>query len=120
MGRRDDEQRARRAALKGQSSWRAERAAKDARCSRLGVEVAVALRERDAAVATAEARAAVALAGLTEAEGLSLTEALRWCGGLLSGAEAARLRRAARRTAGLESDGDDTTSANAPAPSAQD
>ncbi|GIL37572.1 hypothetical protein PDTK01_36470 [Phycicoccus sp. DTK01] len=119
MGRRDDEQRARRAALEGQSSWRAERAAKDARCSRLGVEVAVALRERDVAVAAAEARAAAALAGLTESEGLSLTEALRWCGGLLGGAEAVRLRRAARLALVVEVDGD-PTSAETPAPSAQD
>lgn len=96
MGRRDDEQRARRAVLEGQSAWRAERAAKDARCSRLGVEVAIALRERDAWVAQCERRAAAALVGLTDGEGLSVAEALRWCGGLLRGPEAARLRRLAR------------------------
>ncbi|QKE85107.1 hypothetical protein [Arthrobacter sp. NEB 688] len=85
--------------LEGQSAWRAERAAKDARCSRLGVEVAVALRERDTWVAQCEQRAAAALAALTDGEGLSVAEALRWCGGLLSGPEVARLRRLSRLAA---------------------
>lgn len=93
MSRRDDWQRARRAALDGQSSWRAERAAKDERCSRLGVEVAMALRERDAWVAECEQRAGRALVALTGEEGLSSAEALRWCAGSVTGPEAARLRR---------------------------
>ncbi|MGG5258678.1 hypothetical protein [Phycicoccus avicenniae] len=60
------------------------------------MEVAVALRERDGWVAACEERAAVAFSALTDGEGLSVAEALRWCGGLLSGQEAARLRRLMR------------------------
>ncbi|NHA68762.1 hypothetical protein [Phycicoccus flavus] len=98
MSRRDDWQRARRAALDGQSTWRAERAAKDERCSRLGVEVAMALRERDAWVAECEQRAGRALVALTGEEGLSSAETLRWCAGSVTGPEAARLRRLAQAT----------------------
>ena len=95
MGRRQDWQRARREALDGQSRWRAERAAKDDRCADLGVAVVVALRKRDQAVTECEARAGEALRALVEDEGLSAGEAVRWCAGAVTVAEAGRLRRLA-------------------------
>ena len=78
MSRRQDWNRARRTALDGQSTWRAERKAKDDRCSALGVQVALALQERAAWVAQCEQRAGQALTELVEAEGLSVGEAVRW------------------------------------------
>ena len=96
VSRRQDWNRARRTALDGQSTWRAERKAKDDRCSALGVQVALALRERDAWVAQCEHRAGQALAELVEIEGLTAGEAVRWCAGMVTVAEAARLRRLAR------------------------
>ena len=101
MSRREDWSRARRTTLDGQSPWRAERKEKDDRCSALGVEVAVALRERDAWVAECEQRAGQALVKLVDAEGLTTTEAVRWCGGQVSVPEAARLRRLVR-SAGVD------------------
>jgi hypothetical protein len=94
MSRREDWSRARRTTLEGQSQWRAERKAKDDRCSALGVQVVMALRERDAWVHECEQRAGEALAQLIEVEGLSAGDAARWCAGEVSVAEAARLRRA--------------------------
>lgn len=96
MSRREDWSRARRTTLEGQSQLRAERKAKDDRCSALGVDVVVALRERDAWVAECEQRAGEALVKLVDSEGLTTTEAVRWCGGQVSLPEAARLRRLVR------------------------
>lgn len=45
VSRRHDWNRARRTALHGQSTWRAERKAKDDRCSASGLHVALALRD---------------------------------------------------------------------------
>ncbi len=101
MSRREDWSRARRTTLAGQSQWRAERKAKDDRCSALGVEVVVALQERDAWVAECEQRAGEALVKLVDSEGLTTTEAVRWCGGQVSLPEAARLRRLVR-SAGVD------------------
>lgn len=101
MSRREDWSRARRTTLAGQSQWRAERKAKDDRCSALGVEIVVALRERDAWVAECEQRAGEALRKLVDSEGLTTTEAVRWCGGQVSLPEAARLRRLVR-SAGVD------------------
>ena len=55
----------------------------------------VAIGERDAAVAETEKRAGEALRELTEREGLSLSEAVEWCGDTVSVREATRLRRLA-------------------------
>ena len=93
MSRREDWSRARRTTLEGQSKWRAERRAKDDRCSALGVQVVMALQERDAWVAECEQRAGEALAQLVDGEGLTTTEAVRWCAGQVSVPESARLRR---------------------------
>jgi hypothetical protein len=51
------------------------------------------VRERDAAVTAAERRAGHALREMTDQEGLTLREAVAWCGGELTPREAARLRR---------------------------
>ena len=93
MSRREDWSRARRTTLERQSTWRAERKAKDDRCSALGVQVVMALQERDAWVAECEQRAGQALVQLVVGEGLTTTEAVRWCAGEVSVPEAARLRR---------------------------
>jgi hypothetical protein len=101
MSRREDWSRARRTTLQGQSKWRAERKAKDDRCSALGVQVVMALRERDAWVAECEQRAGEALVQLVDGEGLTTGEAVRWCAAEVSVPEAARLRRLVR-SAGAE------------------
>ena len=69
MSRREDWSRARRTTLAGQSQWRAERKAKDDRCSALGVDVVLALRERDGWVAECEQRAGEALVKSSTARG---------------------------------------------------
>jgi hypothetical protein len=88
-------QQARRAALDVQSRMRQQRAEQERRRGGLAVTVVTALAERDALVLVCEARAATALRSLTENEGLSLREAVQWCGGVeqLTVREAARLRK---------------------------
>ena len=88
-------QQARRAALDVQSRMRQQRAEQERRRGGLAVTVETALAERDALVLACEVRAATALRSLTEDEGLSLREAVQWCGGVeqLTVREAARLRR---------------------------
>ena len=88
-------QQARRAALDVQSRMRQRRVEQERRRSALAVAVLTALAERDALVRSCEARAGEALRALTGAEGLSLREAVEWCGGdeQLSAREATRLRQ---------------------------
>ena len=86
-------QEARRAALDAQSKWRRERAEREKRLEDLAVRVLVAVRERDAAVADADRRAGHALQAMTEDEGLSVREAVEWCGDEITTREATRLRR---------------------------
>ena len=88
-------QQARRAALDAQSRMRKARAEQERRRSGLAVAVVTALAERDALGAVYEARAGEALVALTDDEGLSLPEAVEWCGGQLSLREATRLRKVA-------------------------
>jgi len=71
------------------------RADQERRRSGLAVAVVTALAERDALKAVYEARAGEALVALTHDEGLSLPEAVEWCGGQLSIREATRLRKVA-------------------------
>ncbi|WP_315094074.1 hypothetical protein [uncultured Cellulomonas sp.] len=94
-------QMARRAALDAQARMRARRLEQERRRDALGVVVVSALAERDAVVAACEARAGAALGKLTGEEGLSLAQAVQWCGGtdLLTAREAARLRQASRPAA---------------------
>ena len=74
-------QQARRAALDAQTRMRQARAEQERRRSALAVTVVTALAERDALVTACEARAGEALRTLTGAEGLTLREAVQWCGG---------------------------------------
>ena len=85
---------ARRQALEAQSKRRRERDEAERRMSALGVDVVVALTERDAAVARLERVAGEALGKLTHDEQLTINEACEWAGEL-SVAEAKRLRRLA-------------------------
>ena len=91
-------QRARRAALDAQARMRARRVEQERRRDSLGVAIVSALAERDAVVLACEARAGAALVTLTDEEGLSLAQAVEWCGGadLLTVREAARLRHGAQ------------------------
>ena len=88
-------QQARRAALDAQTRMRQARAEQERRRSALAVTVVTALAERDALVQACEARAGEALRTLTGKEGLSLRDAVAWCGGdeQLTVREATRLRR---------------------------
>ena len=54
-----------------------------------------AVGERDAAVAEAEQRAGNALREMTTVEGVTLREAVEWCGDQIGVREATRLRRLA-------------------------
>ena len=64
--------------------------------SRVAVTVLTALGERDGAVRDAERRAGQALQTMTEDEGLSVREAVEWCGsGCLTVREVSRLRQLA-------------------------
>ncbi len=93
MGQQSIRQEARRAALDVQSKRRRERAEREKRLEALAVRVLVAVRERDASVADAERRAGQALREMTEDEGLSVREAVEWCGDEITTREATRLRR---------------------------
>ena len=93
MGQQSIRQQARRATLDAQSKRRRERAVREKRLEGLAVRVLVAVRARDAAVADAERLAGQALREMTEAEGLSVREAVQWCGDEISTRDATRLRR---------------------------
>ena len=74
--------------------WR-ERAERERTVIDPAEQVMVAIGERDAAVAETEKRAGPELRELTEVEGLSLSEAVEWCGETVTAREATRLRRLA-------------------------
>ena len=93
MGHQSIRQEARRAALDAQSKRRRERAEREKRLEYLAVRVLVAIRERDVAVVEADRRAGKALREMTEDEGLSVREAVQWCGDEITTREATRLRR---------------------------
>src|ERR1035438_2569541 len=95
MGQQSIRQEARRAALDVQSKWRRERADREKRLEALAVRVLIAVRERQAAMADADRRAGKALRDMTEGEGLSVREAVKWCGDEITTREATRLRRLA-------------------------
>ncbi len=92
-------QSARRVALDAQDKVKKRRLERDKRLSALGIEVAVALGERDAAVARCERRAGAALRAMTDDEGLELAHAILWCGEGLTRRDASRLRAAHADTA---------------------
>ena len=95
MSQQTIKQRARRKAHDAVARQRKERAERERRLEDLAVQVLTAVEERDAAVADTEKRAGAALRQMTEAEGLTLSEAVEWCGEEISVREATRLRRLA-------------------------
>ena len=97
-GNRSVRQSARQAAYQAQARLREERWEREKRLSALGVEVMVALRERDAA----EQKAGKALQRMVDQEGLLLRETAAWCGEELSQAEARRLMRSGATTQTVE------------------
>jgi hypothetical protein len=96
MSQQSMRQAARRSALDAQAALRKERVDRERRREALAVAMLTALGERDALVRDAEQRAAQALRTMTEDEGLSLREAVEWCGsGALTVREVTRLRQLA-------------------------
>jgi hypothetical protein len=95
MGQQSIRQEARRAAVDAQSKRRRERAVREKRLEGLAVRVLVAVRERDAAVARADRLAGQSLREMIEDEGLSVHEAVEWCGDEITTREATRLRHLA-------------------------
>lgn len=87
-------QTARKSALASQAKRRRERAEAERRLSALGVDVVVALDERDAAIERLERTAGAAMVKLTRDEGLTLPEACEWANNLPT-TEAKRLLRLA-------------------------
>jgi hypothetical protein len=96
MSQQSARQAARRSALDAQATRRKERADRERRLEGLAVAVLTALGERDGAVKDAERRAGEALRAMSEDEGLSVREAVDWCGTGITVREVTRLRRLAR------------------------
>jgi hypothetical protein len=92
MSQQTIKQRARRQALEVAARRRRERAEREKRLRDLVVQVLTAVGERDVAVAATEKRAGAALRQMTQVEGLTLREAVQWCGEEISVREATRLR----------------------------
>ena len=95
MSQQSVRQAARRSALSVQAARRKERGDRDRRLEALAVAVLTALGERDGAVKDAERRAGEALRSMSEDEGLSVREAVEWCGTGITVREVTRLRRLA-------------------------
>jgi hypothetical protein len=93
MSQQSVRQAARRSALDAQAVLRKERADRERRLEALAVAVLTALGERDALVRDAERRAGQALRTMTDDEGLSVREAVEWCGGGVTVREITRLLR---------------------------
>jgi hypothetical protein len=93
MSQQTIRQQARRTAREMAAKRRREREERERRVIDLAQQVMVAIGQRDAAVAEAEKRAGEALGELTVVEGLSLGEAVEWCGETVTVREATRLRR---------------------------
>ena len=94
MSQQSVRQAARRSALGAQAARRKERADRERRLETLAVAVLTALGERDGAVKDAERRAGEALRAMSD-EGLSVREAVEWCGTGITVREVTRLRRLA-------------------------
>ena len=93
MGQQSVRQAARKTALGVRAARRVARAQRERRLDKKAVEVHVVLGERDAAIAAIERRAGQALRAMTSDEGLTLREAVDWCGAGLTLREASRPRR---------------------------
>jgi hypothetical protein len=81
MSQQSVRQAARRSALDAQAALRKERADRQRRLEALAVAVLTALSKR-ALVRDAERQAGQALRTMIDVEGLSLREAVDWCGGV--------------------------------------
>ena len=109
MSQQTIKQQARRTAREMAERRRKEREERERRVIDLAAQVMVAIGQRDAAVAETEKRAGEALRELTEVEGLSLGEAVEWCGETVTVREATRLRRLANADSDAREDsGDDS------------
>ena len=95
MSQQSVRQSVRRSALDAQAARRRERADRERRLEALAVAVLTALGERDGAVKDAEMRAGEALRAMSVDEGLSVREAVEWCGTGITVREVTRLRRLA-------------------------
>jgi hypothetical protein len=95
MSQQTIKQQARRTVRETAEKRRKEREERERRVIDLAEQVMVAIGERDASVTETEKRAGDALRELTEREGLSLGEAVEWCGETITVREATRLRRLA-------------------------
>lgn len=115
MSQQTIRQQARRTAREMADRRRRERMDREARTIALAEQVMVAIGERDAAVDVAEKRAGDALRLLTDVEGLSLREAIEWCGETLTAREATRLRRSVGKDADAV-DGEPAHAAGSKAP----
>ena len=93
MSQQTIKQQARRTAREMAGRRRREREERERRVIDLAERVLVAIGQRDVAVAETEKRAGEALRELTEVEGLSVAEAVEWCGEMITVREATRLRR---------------------------
>jgi hypothetical protein len=91
MSQHSVRQAVRRSALDAQAVLRKERADRERRLEALAV--LTALGERDALVRHAERRAGHALRAMTDDEGLSVQEAVDWCGSGITVREITRLLR---------------------------
>ena len=95
MSQQTNRQQARRTVREMAAQRRNAREERERRVISLAAEVMVALGERDAAVTKTERRVGEALRDLTRQEGLSISEAVEWCGETVTVREASRLRRLA-------------------------
>jgi hypothetical protein len=93
MSQQSVRQAARRSALDTQAVLRKERADRERRLAGLAIAVLTALAERDALVRDAERRAGQALRTMTDDQGLSVREAVEWCGSRITVREITRLLR---------------------------
>jgi hypothetical protein len=116
MANQSVRQAARRSALDAQARMRSERAEQERRRSGLAVAVVTALAERDALVLACEKRAGEALVKMTSAGGLTLREAVRWCGEQVTLREATRLRQVAGEVGDTETTKGDEKSVPATLP----
>ena len=95
MSQQTIKQQARRTAREMAAKRRNALEERERRVVALAERVMVAIGERDAAVTETEKRAGEALRDLTRREGLSVSEAVEWCGESVTVREATRLRRLA-------------------------
>jgi hypothetical protein len=93
MSQQSVRQAARRSPLDAQAVLRKERADRERRFEALAVAAVTALGERDALVRDAERRVGQTLRTMTEDEGLSVREAVDWCGSGVTAREITRLLR---------------------------